>query len=240
VSWLLFGSAFFLLVLLAGGWFSTGNPTVIAKVIKWLAVLVLCGILFFVILSGRAALITPLLIFILPFVRRRLQNIFSGSFFSVGSAPSSGQESNVETSYLRMSLDHDSATIQGQVLRGEFKGRSLSNLTLSELLQLLDELEENDSESADLLRAFLDRTHSDWEDFVDVKSRGRSKDDVNQHDTLMTEDEALEILELEPGASNQEVREAHRRLMKKVHPDQGGSTYLASKINQAKELLLDL
>lgn len=54
----------------------------------------------------------------------------------------------------------------------------------------------------------------------------------------MTEEEAYKVLGLDAGAGPEDIRRAHRALMKKVHPDQGGSNWLASRINQAKDMLL--
>ena len=54
----------------------------------------------------------------------------------------------------------------------------------------------------------------------------------------MSAAEALQVLGLEPGASREEITAAHKKLMQRIHPDKGGSSYLASRINQAKDLLL--
>lgn len=54
----------------------------------------------------------------------------------------------------------------------------------------------------------------------------------------MTRDEAYQVLGLAPGASETEIRAAHRRLMRGAHPDQGGSDWLAARINQARDVLL--
>ena len=62
---------------------------------------------------------------------------------------------------------------------------------------------------------------------------------LSQNNTeSMTRDEALEILELSDSPSRDEIKVAHHRLMKKIHPDRGGSGYFAAKLNQAKDLLL--
>jgi len=154
--------------------------------------------------------------------------------------PSPGQTTGVETRFLRMSLDHDSGVLDGLVLDGKFRGRRLSELQPVELSALLHECRVEDEQSATVLEAYLDRTYSDSWDAKDGGTTGNHSDGNSSpwRAGTMSREEAFEILGLEPGATNQQIKDAHHNLMKKIHPDQGGSNYLASKINQAKELLL--
>ncbi len=149
-----------------------------------------------------------------------------------GSGASSDQ-STVQSRFVRMSLDHRSGELRGEVLEGRFARRWLNELSLDELLQLLAECRV-DPESANLVEAYLDRVHGpDW------RSRAQSGGQRQAASSgKMTTEEAYQVLGLKSRASKQEVIEAHRRLMLKVHPDRGGSDYLAAKLNQAKDVLL--
>jgi DnaJ domain len=148
---------------------------------------------------------------------------------------SPGQKSGVRTATLEMVLDHDSGRMEGRCLKGHFTGRALSSLVESELLQLLDELRSTDPQGAVLMEAYLDQRSPGWRD---RESESREKTKRSPRGATMTASEAYEVLGLKPGAKQEHIRAAHRRLMMKFHPDQGGSTYLAARINEAKEVLL--
>jgi hypothetical protein len=134
-----------------------------------------------------------------------------------------------------MVLDHDSGRMDGDVLEGRFRGRHLADLQLAELLELLNECR-GDPDSVNVLQAFLDRTQPDWRE----KAGSQRNDDAPgaRDQGTMNERHALEILGLSAGASKEEIVVAHRKLMQKLHPDRGGSTYLAARINEAKDFLL--
>jgi hypothetical protein len=207
-------------------WFLRAKPKRLAKVVRWTAVL-LGGLgALYLLVMGRFGL-ALMLLGILATVFTRLRAVFHHLKAAVGPTP--GQSSAVETELLRMTLDHDSGDMDGEVLNGDFAGRRLSDLSLSELLALLRGC--RDAESATVLEAYLDRYHADtW--------RAAEAGEADFADQAMTREQAYRILGLKPGAGDQEVRQAHRRLMLKNHPDRGGSTYIAAKINQAKEVLL--
>ena len=153
-----------------------------------------------------------------------------------GGARSRGSGSTVRTAILEMRLDHDSGDMDGRILSGSQAGRMLNELGDEEVVKLLREVVEQDAESAALLAAYLDRRLPGWrEDFEGDAAAGTSG---APDSGPMTHEQAYEILGLAPRASKSEIRAAHRRLMKRVHPDQGGSTFLAAKINQAKDRLL--
>src|SRR5215469_5207381 len=132
-----------------------------------------------------------------------------------------------------MALDHDSGAMTGTIVAGRLKGASLDAVESSVLIGLIAEFDE---ESRNLLAAYLDRRNPRWRENADndAAPRGRGARRAGK----MSEEEAYQILGLQPGASADDIGRAHRSLMKKLHPDQGGSTYLAARVNEAKEVLL--
>ena len=148
---------------------------------------------------------------------------------------SPGQTSRIETDHLEMELDHDTGEMHGRVLKGMFAGRDIDTLSPTDLGLLWQDCRHTDLRSAQLVEAYLDRIHPTWREDM---ARGES-DMSRGPDGRMTEEEALEILGLKPGADEEDIRRAHRELMLRLHPDRGGSTYLAAKINEAKDVALD-
>jgi hypothetical protein len=174
---------------------------------------------------GQQALIA--LTFFLPLLLQWVQRWRTNKRFG-GSAPQTGAANSVETAFLSMTLHHDSGRMTGSVKAGQFAGRDLATLTLAELLALLQECQVADADSVALLEAWLDRAHPDW----------RSEPAAEPRSGAMTRAEALEILGLAEGADEDAIRAAHRRLMRSAHPDQGGSAWLAARINAARDFLL--
>jgi hypothetical protein len=152
-----------------------------------------------------------------------------------GGQPSGGGASNVQSAGLDMRLDHDTGEMDGRVLAGRHEGATLSDLSLEKLFEVAEDFRD-DPESLRLLEGYLDRTFPRWRDDVedDVGRRGGTPPGAG----AMSKKEAYNILGLEPGAGDAEIRKAHRRLMKQVHPDHGGSAALAARINEAKDTLL--
>jgi len=215
---------------LLGRWFVSADPKALVRSLKIVGVVVAVCIVFVLAVSGRLGVAIAAAGVLLPIVMRwrALANRVKAA-----RGPSSGLQSTLRTAYLDVALDHDSGAISGTVLSGIFAGRPLSELSMDELKRLHEECLRADPQSAPIVAAFLDRTFgSTWRDEPrDEGARGRSNGP-------MTREEAFRVLGLSPEANEQEIREAHHRLMKKLHPDQGGSDYLAAKLNEAKDVLL--
>ena len=146
-----------------------------------------------------------------------------------------GQRSTVRTAALEMELDHDTGALEGIVLAGRYEQKTLGSMPQEQLKELYKELAA-DSESRQLLETYLDGRFPVWRD--DAKS-----DDGNRHGVApgsgpMTKEEAYKVLGLEAGATTADIRKAHRRLMQRLHPDLGGTSFLAARINEAKDVLL--
>lgn len=136
---------------------------------------------------------------------------------------------------VEMELDHDSGAMNGLVLAGRFQGKKLDDLGEAELKELWQETAA-DAQSRALVEAYLDRRLAGWREHFEADGTERESGPAGTG--AMTDEEAYQILGLSPGAGDAEIRAAHRRLMMRLHPDHGGSTFLAAKINEAKDWLL--
>ena len=219
---------------LCGKMLLTADPKFLAKVLRYSGFGICAALAAFLLLTGRFALGLPLAFFAVAFLRRwALPRL--GPRVSRAGRQRAGRSSNVETAYLRMTLDHESGAMRGKVLLGAHAGRDLSDLSPDELIELLTKCRQNDGEAAQLLEAFMDRSQGpEWRQSAGAEQQSRHQASPGN----MTLDEAREVLGLEINPSPGEIREAHKRLMLINHPDKGGSSYLAAKINQAKDLLL--
>lgn len=157
-----------------------------------------------------------------------------------------GQSSAILTEHLQVELDHDTGQVTGQIIKGPFAGHTIETLTVRELADLWQAWQNSDPQSAHVVEAILDGRYAGWRDDHaqedDTGAGGTqhqgSHESGGSTDDVMTRARGYEILGLKPGASGEEIRAAHRQLMQKIHPDHGGSTYLASQINRAKDVLL--
>ena len=223
------------LVIVFGGWwllksFANAQPAQIRGLTRKVAGGALMAVSGFLALRGAMNVAMPL--FVLGLGMFGQQMVFPNGM--PWNRKSAGQRSKVSTSLLAMELDHDSGTMDGEVLKGPLKGRTLASLSLEEAKQLHADCASSPDQSRALLEAWVERVRPEW------RGQWNAQDATAASATShrMTKKEALAILGIKDGASSEDVRAAHRRLMKTVHPDLGGSDYLAAKINEAKEFLL--
>jgi hypothetical protein len=232
MQFLLLGLAALLLFLLATRAYTMANPQVLARQLM--------------IGAGVAALAGAGILVVRGMVGYAMSLAALGSWllWGTGGLPwggpfgraqkSPGQTSRVVTEHLEVELDHDTGQMHGRVLKGTFAGRLLEDLAPVDMAHLWQDCRFSDPQSAQILEAYLDRVHPSWRDDLSRTEGGQAAAPTGH----MTREEALEVLGLREGASEADIRRAHRDLMMKLHPDHGGSTFLAAKINEAKEVLL--
>ncbi len=235
-------------VMLALRWFVNADPKVAARVLIWIGTIVFAVGVLFLIVTGRLALVFYMLPALLPWLLRIRAVARAAKNFSrmnqTRRGETTGGTSDIETRYLRMRLDHDTGTLWGEVVAGRHNGKTLATMAPAELLDLLAECRAGDPPSAQVLEGYLDRHHEGWRvDDPAGSGAGEAGGQENAGATAppsaaMTREEALKVLGLDDGAGPDDIKAAHRRLMAALHPDHGGSDYLAAKINQARDVLL--
>ena len=238
--------AIIVLLLLIRFFYRQSSPD-LKRIGRNLAIALAAAVFLFLLATGRLhwlfavfAAAVPVVLRALPLLRyvpllKGLYNKFQKNKPGVAGT-ASAQTSSVRSKFILMTLNHDSGAVDGEVLQGQFTGKKLHDLSLQQLFLLLDECQP-DNESVSLLVAYLDREHPEWRESAGSTGSSNAGNQA-QGSGDMSVEEAYEILGLSNGASKDEVKSAHRKLMQKVHPDHGGSTYLSAKINLAKDTLL--
>ena len=230
LAYFIIGVSLLLALMVGSQAIATADPKKLIKALRISAVIICAALAGFFVLTGRFAYAPPLVVAALFFLRNK--PLFSSR------RPSTGQKSDVETDWLQASLNHDSGEMDAVILRGQFEGRQLSDLSRAELGEFHQECA-GDEQTLAILESFITRKFG--EDFETEGGESRSKEERTRAASSggpMTREEALEILELEGNASTSDIKSAHRRLMKKFHPDHNGSDYMAAKLNEAKDVLL--
>jgi hypothetical protein len=225
------GLVVLILLLFAAHSFSKADPKQVARVLRYVgggAILI-----FAIFLLARGAIMPAVSIGLIGLGLLGYVPGWRPSFWG-HARKSPGQSSRVRTAFLEMELDHDSGALRGRVLAGRHQGAALDDLDVPTLISLLGEI---DQDSVSLLTTYLDRRQPNWREHASDDT-ATSNGGPSSRTGKMTKQEAYQILGIQPGASAQDIARAHRSLIKKLHPDQGGSTYLAAQINEAKDVLM--
>ena len=227
---IIFGIVVLALLLWASNAFASVDPRKLAPVVKFAGGFGALGGAAFLAARGQFQLAVPLGLAGLGLLGW-LPGRFTG--FGARTRKSAGQTSRVRSAFVEMELDHDTGAMRGRILAGRHEGATLDALDVGTVVGFLPEIDE---ESRALLVAYLDRREPGWRE--DAKGDTAAGHGSPRWGGKMTEEEAYQVLGVQPGASAAEIGHAHRTLMKKLHPDQGGSTYLAARVNEAKDVLL--
>lgn len=211
------------------------SPDEKRRALKWFLIVGIGGALVVMVATGRLSWLFAALGALVAVVPRlvRMALSFGPTLMPFLKRYQQNKQSNMQTDFVKLQINMLTGEFQGEVLKGEFAGRKLQQMNEAELKQLLALFEGEDRESAALLAAYLNNVHPEW------SHAGTNSDDyAYQSSSDMPVQEARDILGVEETASSDEINMAHKRLMQKMHPDRGGSDYLAQQINRARDCLL--
>lgn len=232
MAYLIAGLLSFLGLLLLGQALRDADPHKIAQGLRAGGAIGLGAIALFLMVTGRFVFAIPLGVLAVSLLRPGIWGGLGLSGGGTGQKTAGTGQSGVETATLRMVLDHRTGTLDGEILQGPWSGKWLSELDLSTALELRDWAIAHDPASVALVESYLDRTHSGWRGHNQGSSAGQ------QAGYGMTRARALDILGLSDGATDAEIKAAHRKMMQQAHPDHGGSAEWAAELNSAKDCLL--
>ena len=213
-------------------WVGKATPPQRSRAPKLIVLYGGAGTLLLLVITGRIHWMFAAISAAVPWLQRVLLARQAWHLFKSSRGPRPGQASKVQTAFLNMTLNHDSGQLHGEVTSGQFAGRTLESLSLEELLTLLEECRQGDRQSAALLEAYLDRTHGDsW------RERASADRTTAPAQGPMSTGQAADILGVSEEATAEEITDAHRHLIQRLHTDRGGTDYLAALINQARDTL---
>jgi hypothetical protein len=240
VQMLLLGVCLLAGLVLLGRWFVNADPRTMARTLRHVGIGVAVLVILVLAVTRQLGFLLAALPILVPmFLRwRAVANRLKSM-----RGPSPGSTSGLDTAFLHVELDHDTGQMAGRVRKGRHSGRDLGDLSADEAIEVMAEAQAEDPQTVAILEAWLDRSHGpEWRERATRGEEARHEAGAGAAGTSggrMTREEAYRMLGLEPGADAQAIKQAHRRLMMKFHPDQGGSDYLAAKLNEAKDILLN-
>lgn len=240
MSWFLLGIALLGALLLLGRWYANADVQTLKKGLYLAAVMLALVFAAILLATGRIAFAMwalPALFVVLMRLRAIYRNLRNEARMSEAAfGGGTGQASDLETRFLRMRLDHDTGDLTGEVREGPFAGRPLGDLSIGNLLALLRLCRDQDGQSAQVLEAYLDRLHPGWREEGPAEDGGGSA--APPPGGTMTRAQALAVLGLAEGATREDIKAAYQRIIGGLHPDRGGSDYLAALVNEARDVLL--
>ncbi|MFZ1414529.1 MAG: hypothetical protein WAS73_08140 [Defluviicoccus sp.] len=246
---LAFGVILLIGLVLLGRWFVAADPRLLVRMGRGLAVASIAVVALVLVVTGRFGIVLTAAMLGLPLILRFLRTSANGQGPWRGGPAGAGggpRVSSIRTRFLAMTLDHASGDLDGSVIAGTFAGRLLKHLSVAQLMTLVAQWRTDDPSSCQVLEAYLDRMHPAWrtaaaaethEGGDDARARGEAKSPPPG--AAMTRGEALRVLGLAPDATSEDIQAAHHRLIALLHPDRGGSSFLAAQVNRARDVLLN-